>query len=119
MMANDRELTELQQQYIEHAEEAQSKGVPLAQHYRSLGLDVKRLYGAKQQLRRKGLLSASPRAAERSERPNFVAVQVTPPSATAVICRLRHPSGWAVECADWPPVAWVSAFVNGGADATA
>ena len=41
-------------------------------------------------------------------------VALTPPTATTV-CRIRHPSGWMIECASYPDVSWVSAVMSGEA----
>ncbi len=36
----------------------------------------------------------------------FIAVSVTD-SVPAVVCRVRHPTGWVIECASWPDPNWI------------
>ena len=37
------------------------------------------------------------------------------PRAAATVCRIRHPSGWTIECASFPEVSWMSALMSGAA----
>jgi hypothetical protein len=36
------------------------------------------------------------------------------PLAPPPRCRLRHPSGWELECEGWPDPLWLRAVVEGG-----
>jgi len=62
-------------------------------------------------LKKKGLLD-TPLAAGAG----FVAVDLPPASGPAVL-RLRHPGGFELECADWPPVDWLQQVLWGSIDA--
>jgi len=33
-------------------------------------------------------------------------------AAAATMCRIRHPSGWTIECASFPEVSWMSALMS-------
>jgi len=49
----------------------------------------------------------------------FAPVRVAPAAATMTTtaapagCRIRHPSGWTIECAGYPEVSWLSALMSG------
>ena len=46
--------------------------------------------------------SGGPRRPEKANSAGFVPVRVTPPTTAATACRIRHPSGWTIECASFP-----------------
>lgn len=114
-------LTPAEQRYLEHTREAQKQGLSLPQYYRSAGLSVYSLYNIRRQLLRKGVVES--RRAERaapSKPRRFVAVRVAAPSAASGrVCRLRHPSGWMIECDSWPPAGWLAECFGGTSDAAA
>ena len=100
-------MTELQRQAVEHVERARSQGMTLSDYARSQGISARRIYDATAQLRRRGVLSRRTAAAGGK----FVAVQVVAPIAASrgAVCRVLVPGGLLIECADWPPPAWLSA----------
>jgi hypothetical protein len=104
-------LTDHEQQCLSHLNRAQKQGLSLKAYADAEGLRVGSLYQTKSQLKKKGLLDA-PVAAEA----DFLAVDVASASGPAVL-RLRHPSGWELECAAWPPVDWLQQVLWGEADA--
>lgn len=118
------DLTPAERRYLEHAQEAEKRGVSLPEYYRSAGLSVYSLYNVRRRLLHKGVIAArrAVRVPLSAARP-FVAVKVAGASAVAnanaVVCRLRHPSGWVIECASWPPGAWMAECFVGGAHAAA
>jgi hypothetical protein len=112
------DLTPAEQRYLEHARAAESQGVRLAQYYRANGLSVHTLYNIRRRLIQKGVLTrrrGARRAAGKPERFVAVRVAVPNPGMTGSICRLRHPSGWVIECGSLPDAQWLSALMAGAA----
>jgi hypothetical protein len=99
---------------IEHAERARSQGQTVAEYCRQIGMSPHVLYGARRQMRKKGLLeglSKRPRVSEKPRR--FIAVSVVDAvPATGPACRVRHPSGWMIECGSWPDPSWIKELVG-------
>jgi len=61
-------------------------------------------------------------AAATQEPGAFVGVRIAPApgaAATGAACRIRHPSGWVIECASWPEASWMAALFAGGTHAVA
>jgi transposase-like protein len=84
----------------EHVERAQSQGQTVAEYCRQTGLSPHALYSARRQLRKSGALPGSPKPKRRRARRKpgkFIAVSVAD-SVPAVVCRVRHRTGWVVEC---------------------
>ena len=116
-------VTDKQRRAMEHMERAREQGMALSDYARAQGISAREIYDAVAALRRKGALPP----AKQSGKSAFLAVRVAPrgsplpvPSATrgAIICRLLIGGTAAIECADWPPVTWLSALM-GRADAAA
>ncbi len=92
---------------VEHVERAQSQGQTVAEYCRQTGLSVHALYSARRQLRDQGLLPGTPkRRPVRKKADKFIAVSVTE-AAPVVVCRVRYPGGWVIECASWPDPSWM------------
>ncbi len=115
------QLTDKQRQALEHVERARSSGMKLSDYARAQGVGVRAIYDSMVALRKKGVLTR-PAASGRSA---FVAVRVKPVlqpapmsgiSTSGLICRLRIGAA-VIECAQWPPAAWVAALATGRADA--
>ncbi|MGH8544167.1 MAG: IS66 family insertion sequence element accessory protein TnpA [Gammaproteobacteria bacterium] len=122
MEGKERELTASQQAYFEHVRQAKAQGLSLTAYCEKLGLNVRSLYGVRRDLVRKGILPRTLAPTSKQARPSkFVAVQVAPsrPNGAEPVCRVRHPSGWTIECSGWPEAGWVSALLKGGTDASA
>ena len=84
-------LTEMQAQAIECLEGARSAGVALSAHVRSRGLDLRRIYDAIAQLRRRGIVPPAPRRLQKptaSVPVRFAKVDVRPVVVAASL-RLR------------------------------
>ena len=91
----------------EHVERAQSQGQTVAEYCRQTGLSVHALYSARRQLKDKGQLpGALKRRPVRKKLGRFIAVNV-PEAAPTMVCRVRHPAGWVIECASWPDPSWM------------
>jgi hypothetical protein len=106
-------LTAAEQRYLEHAEAARGEGVSLRQYYRAAGLSEASLYGVRRKLIRKGIVAARYRRPDRGAKKAdpFVAVQMSTTSS-GPMCRLRHPSGWVIECTQWPETNWMAALLG-------
>lgn len=91
----------------EHAELAQSQGKSVVEYCRQTGLSVHALYSARRALKEKGVLPGLPKRRQARKKPGkFIAVSVAG-SVPAVVCHVRHPSGWVVECTSWPDPRWM------------
>jgi hypothetical protein len=114
-MDNGEDLTRAERRYLERAAEAQQQGVTLEEYYRASGLSVGWLYNIRRQLQGKGVVV--PERTARSAvvtRGKFVEVCVRPATTNegSAVCRVRHPSGWMIECASWPEVSWVRQLIG-------
>jgi len=110
------DLTPAERQYIEHARACESQGVSLLQYCRDNGLSVCSLYSTRRRLTQKGVLSGGRVGRRAPGKPGkFIAVRIAEPSpgVAAPICRLRHPSGWVIECPSLPDAQWLSGLVAG------
>lgn len=102
-------LTAAERGYLEHAERAQGQGQTLAEYCRQTGLSPHVLYSARRQLKAKGVLPEAPKRQRVPQKPaQFITVSVGESArAGALVCRLRHPSGWVMECGSWPEPNWL------------
>ncbi len=118
-------MTMKQRTAVAALEAARAAGVSLVDYACANDLVVRELYDAIAALRRRGALP--PAAASRPREPTrardrFLPVRIvsSAPLATATaprggaVCRLVHPNGLALECAQWPPVEWLSAVWSAG-----
>jgi hypothetical protein len=111
----DNRLTRAEQRFLERAAEAQEQGVTLEQYYRASGLSIGWLYNIRRQLQGKGVVVPEPsaRSAEvMSGKFMQVYVRPTTGSEASAVCRVRHPSGWMIECGSWPEVSWVRQLIG-------
>lgn len=117
------QLSEREQQVLDHLQKAQELEVSVSEYARSFDLDVKELYNTKRVLVRKGAIAGRVEAADEAQPGDFVPVQVAPsssPSTSSIaVCRIRHPSGLVIECASFPPASWLAALLSGGSDVPA
>jgi len=114
-----RELTLGEQRYMERAREAEEEGISLNAYYRAHGLSLNMLYKVRRQLVQKGIL---PPLRERQEAESaagkLVPVRVTGvwgragSEAPGAVCRVRHPSGWMIECGTWPEPTWLAGLME-------
>jgi hypothetical protein len=111
-------LTEREQKCLEYVKQAQELGVSFAEFCRSFDLNVNTWYSIRQGLVRKGVIDGRPKTdepEESKERPpaGFAEVRIAPPPVgPAVMCRIRHPSGWVIECARWPEASWMAELLG-------
>lgn len=113
------ELSEKMQAWLGHVRAAVERGMTLSAYAAQAGLSAGALYQAKAQLMKVGAWPRSSRvkvtgmSKRHREGSRFVAVEVSAPMG----CRLSHVSGWSIECASLPPVAWLNALLPGAAHA--
>lgn len=94
----------------EHAERAESQGQTVAEYCRQTGLSPHALYSVRRQLKEKG----APKRRRVSRKPGkFITVRVAD-SVPAVVCRVRHPTGWVIECASWLDPSWMKQLTGDG-----
>lgn len=130
MEAKQRDLTPREQAYFEHVRQAKDEGLTLKAYCEQRGLKVGSLYGVRRHLMEKGIVprvlppktkaKAQTRAKQKGSG-KFVAVRLAEegPSAGQAVCRVRHPSGWIIECGRFPEAGWVLELMKGGNHASA
>ena len=104
-----KELTQQQRFWLEHIGKAGERGQTLKDYAKQQGLSLGAMYRAKSLLKARGVISHDGHEAGASE---LVPVRVTPLGPGAW-CRLRHPSGWSLECEGWPDPGWLRAVMAG------
>ena len=111
-------LNERERTCLAHLEEAKRLGVNFSRYCREKDLSFHQWAWVKRALLRKGVIDARSRT-EKTKRGGFVPVRVAPAPVVAAVattvCRIRHPSGWTIECASFPEVSWMSALMSGEA----
>ncbi len=121
----ERAMTMKQRTAVVALEAARAAGVSLVEYAQANGLAVRELYDAIAALRRRGALppATSSRPRERSRvQDRFLPVRIVSattlataaPVRGAAVCRLLHPGGMVLDCAQWPPVEWLSAVWSAG-----
>ena len=112
---NGEGLSERERACLAHVEEAERLGVSFSRYCREKDLSIHQWTWIKRALLRKGVISRR-RRPKRAKAAGFVPVRIAPSAAAAVtptVCRIRHPSGWAIECGSLPDTRWLSALVSG------
>ena len=109
------ELTLGERRYLERVREAQSEGVSLKDYYLAHGLSLRMLSRVQRQLSDKGVVP--PPSGVVADAGKLIEVRVTDSvgragfPAAGPVCRLRHPSGWLIECGMWPDPRWLSGLM--------
>lgn len=106
------ELTKRQQFWLEHVRRAKASGEPLTRYAKSRGLSIGALNQAKSRLQQRGFLRREGPTAQRADGEAFVPVRIEPVAGTNAACRLRHGSGWELECAALPEPRWLRALIE-------
>jgi hypothetical protein len=102
-------LNEREREWLEHVRQARERGVSFAEYCRRAGLSASLWYRVRRGLVQKGVLGM-----EEEKPAGFAPVRVMGSARAApVACRLRHPSGWTIECEGTPEVSWVRALMAG------
>ena len=123
-ITKQRELTGREREYLEHLRQAQAQELTLAEYCRTRGLRAQSLYSVSSKLAGKGYgghRRVEVVAKRLQATDQFMAVRVAPVASngSGAVCRLRHPSGWMIECMDLPQASWMAALVQGGEHAAA
>ena len=109
-------LSDRERACLAHLEEAKKLGKSFSQYCRDRQISMHQWTWIKRALVRKGVIGGR-RRAEGPKAAGFVPVRVASTAtvvATAMtVCRIRHPSGWTIECASYPEVSWMSALMSG------
>jgi hypothetical protein len=105
-------LNERERACLTHLRQAQELGVSFSRYCRERDLKFQQWAWVKRVLIRKGVIGAR-RPAGKANAVGFAPVRVAPPAAAAMVCRIRHPSGWTIECASFPQASWMSALLSG------
>ena len=119
-----RQLTARQRTALAIFEAAHAAGQGLSAYARSQGYDPRKIHDAITGLRRRGALPGADQ--RRSRKGPFMSVRVvSSASASSVstpgaerrgaVCRLMAPQGVLIECAEWPPAAWLRSLGAGDA----
>ena len=113
-------LSERERACVTHLRQAQELGVSFSEYCREKDLKIHQWTWIKRALVRKGVIDG-PRRAGKYKPARFVPVRIAPtaatmtPTAAATGCRIRHPSGWTIECMGYPDVSWLSMLLSGEA----
>jgi hypothetical protein len=107
-------LNERERACLMHLRQAQELGVSFSRYCRERDLKFQQWAWVKRVLIRKGVIGGRRRTGK-GKAVGFAPVRVAPPAAAATVCRIRHPSGWTIECASFPEVSWMSALMSGEA----
>jgi hypothetical protein len=111
-------LNERERACLGHLEQAKRLGMSFSRYCREKDLSLHQWAWIKRVLVRKGVVSER-RQKEGPEAVGFAPVRIVPATATmpttavSTGCRIRHPSGWTIECAGYPEVSWLSALMSG------
>jgi hypothetical protein len=116
-------LTERERECLKHFRQAQELGVSFAEYCRSQGLKSNEWHAVRHGMVHKGLLPGRNRSRGAKKRPSrrrqsrFAPVRLASGtagvSANTAVCRLRHTSGWVIECASLPEVQWLKGLLEG------
>ena len=111
-------LSDRERACLAYLEEAKKLGVSFSRYCREKELKLHEWGWVKRVLIRKGVFDGR-RRTEKSKPAGFVRVRVAPAAVaaatTTAVCRIRHPSGWMIECASFPEASWMSALMSGAA----
>lgn len=113
------ELTLAEQRLLERVQEAASEGMSLRDYYRAHGLSVTMLYKVRRRLVQKGLLPPLRQSAGTSEVAGKLvqvrladAMEEAEVAVPGLVCRVHHPSGWLIECGEWPDPRWLAGLMG-------
>ena len=111
-------LSERERACLTHLRQAEELGVSFSRYCREKELKLHEWSWVKRVLIRKGVIGGR-RRAEKAKSAGFVPVRIAPAAVaaatTTTVCRIRHPSGWTIECASFPAASWMSALLSGEA----
>jgi hypothetical protein len=106
-------LTKRQRYWLQHIERAAEQGGTLKAYAEARRISLGALYNAKSKLLKAGVLESQ---LVEPVSTGLVAVRIEPPVQARSVLRLRHRSGWELECERWPDPRWLLALVHGEHD---
>ncbi len=104
-------LSEKERACVEHARQAQALGISFAEYCRQRDLKVNQWYWVRSGLVRKGVM-ANEGKAEADKPAGFAPVRITAQEHETAACRIRHPTGWVIECGSFPQAQWLSELMS-------
>jgi hypothetical protein len=120
---NSEKLTERERECLKHFRQAQELGVSFNEYCRSQDLKSNEWHAVRHGMVHKGLLpgrnrsSGTKRKPSRRRQSRFVPVHLASNaggiSSDTAVCRLRHTSGWVIECTSLPEVQWLKGLLEG------
>lgn len=114
-------LSERERACLEHVRQAEALRLSFSEYCRQKDLKFNQWYWIKRGLMRKGVIAAPSKGTKaqvnkpKPKTPGFAAVRIASQASVVTACRVRHPSGWVIECTSYPPAQWLSALVSGEA----
>lgn len=111
--ANVENLNERERACLAHVRQAQALGLSFAEYCRQRDLKINQWYWIRRGLMRKGVIGGSKGEADKPA--GFTAVRIAPEASGPTACRIRHPSGWVIECGSVPQAQWLTALLSGAA----
>ena len=115
-------LTERERECMKHIRQARERGLSFAEYCRSVGLKANEWHAVRHGMVQKGLLPGrrSPVAKRKPTKPRrsrFIPVRLRPSRSAEIsvgaVCRLRHASGWVIECTSLPELQWLKGLIGG------
>lgn len=101
-------LSEKERACLAYDRPARAQGVSFAEYCRARDLKVNQWYWIRSGLIRKGVIAAGAAPAAIDPPSGFAPIHITPPISTeSSACRIRHPSGWVIECERFPEAQWL------------
>lgn len=104
-------LSEKERACLEHARQAQALGISFAEYCRQRNLKVNQWYWVRSGLVRKGVIAGDGKA-EADKPAGFAPVRIMPQAPETTACRIRHPTGWVIECGSFPQAQWLSDLMS-------
>lgn len=109
-------VTEREAGYLEHRRRAAAQHLSLSEYCRRNDLRVGEWYQVQRGLARKAAVDRT--RGEDGPAARFAPVRVTGSAMVSAAtmpmgCRIRHPSGWTIECVTLPPASWLNEVVLG------
>lgn len=104
-------LSEKEQTCLAHHRQAQALGISFAEYCRERDLKVNQWYWIRTGLIRRGIIAGHGKT-EADKPAGFAPVHIAPTVSQTTACRIRHPSGWVIECDSVPQAQWLSDLIS-------
>lgn len=104
-------LSEKEQTCLAHHRQAQALGISFAEYCRERDLKVNQWYWIRTGLIRRGIIAGHGKT-EADKPAGFAPVHIAPTVSQTTACRIRHPSGWVIECDSVPQAQWLPDLIS-------